>query len=289
MSPGLPAQRLACPVRGCLQPLGYAPEGRGRVFCGRGHSFDRARSGYYNLLQPQDRRSKSPGDSKTATEARRRLHRRGFTQPLLDALSAFAAIEPGASALDVGCGDGFYLGALVEALGLEGHGVDISLPAIEAASKRYPAAQWVVANADRTLPYQTQAFDRVLSINARMNPSEFQRVLRPAASGARLLVVLPAADDLCELRGSGRIDRVERTVTEFAPHFELAERRYVGHSACLDAEAIDDVRLAIYRPGDPESSVIEPNIGSRSVRFAWDLLLFRPLAMEEVPGTFASE
>ena len=61
---------LICPVRGCGLALTRDEK---RAFCSRGHSFDVARSGYINLLQPQDRRSKEPGDTKEAVAARRRL------------------------------------------------------------------------------------------------------------------------------------------------------------------------------------------------------------------------
>ena len=48
---------LLCPVRDCH--LALVREGQ-RVLCARGHSFDVARSGYINLLQPQERRSRQP-------------------------------------------------------------------------------------------------------------------------------------------------------------------------------------------------------------------------------------
>ena len=51
---------LLCPVRDCRMAL---PREERRLLCPRGHSFDVARSGYINLLQPQDRRSKRPGDT----------------------------------------------------------------------------------------------------------------------------------------------------------------------------------------------------------------------------------
>src|SRR3982750_4806984 len=74
---------LLCPVRDCH--LALAREER-RVVCAKGHSFDVARSGYINLLQPQDRRSRNPGDTAAAVDARRRLHDRGVTEPLLRAV-----------------------------------------------------------------------------------------------------------------------------------------------------------------------------------------------------------
>ena len=70
--------------------------------------------------------------------------------------------------LDAGCGDGFYLGTLARQIGFEAHGVDISIPAVDAAARRYLECEWVVANADRFVPYADNSFSIVLSITARM-------------------------------------------------------------------------------------------------------------------------
>src|SRR5438128_846420 len=88
---------LLCPVRNCRMPL---VREKGRLLCPRGHSFDVARSGYINLLQPQDRRSKEPGDTVAAVAARRRLHDRGVTGPLLRAIAEIMAASPGDIVLD---------------------------------------------------------------------------------------------------------------------------------------------------------------------------------------------
>src|SRR5712664_2702183 len=160
---------LLCPVRDCHMAL--AREER-RMLCPRGHSFDIARSGYINLLQPQERRSKRPGDTAAAVAARRRLHDRGVTEPLLHAIAEILAASPSDIVLDAGCGDGFYLGSLARQTGFDAHGVDISIPAVDAAARRYPTGErceWIVANADRFLPYADCSFSIVLSITGRMN------------------------------------------------------------------------------------------------------------------------
>jgi 23S rRNA (guanine745-N1)-methyltransferase len=255
---------LLCAVRGCHLPLTRADR---RVFCERGHSFDIARSGYLNLLQPQDRRSKNPGDTAAGVAARRRLHDRGVTEPLLSGIAEI--LDPGAreTVLDAGCGDGFFLGSLTDRYRLDAHGVDISVPAVDAAARRYAGCEWIVANADRFIPYPDQCFSIVLSITARMNSAEFRRVLR---DDGRLLVALPSPDDLIELRGAGRDDRVHRTVETFARKFELADHRRVTTSADLDADAVRDVLVSIYRP--IQSKPIE----AMRVTFSLDLLLFTP-------------
>ncbi|MDQ2775638.1 MAG: methyltransferase domain-containing protein [Acidobacteriota bacterium] len=238
-------------------------EGR-RLACPRGHSFDVARSGYINLLQPQDRRSKQPGDTGAAVGARRRLHDRGLTQPLLDAIQKMIAPSPSDVLLDAGCGEGFYLGTLTHQTGFDAHGIDISIAAIDAAAKRYPRCEWVVANADRFLPYADRSFSIVMSITARMNAAEFRRVLR---KGGRLLIALAAPEDLIELRGEGR-DRVARTVETFANDFTLVDKRRVTTSADLEAAAVEDILLSIYRP-----MTSKPAVAMR-VTLSLDLLLF---------------
>jgi len=258
---------LLCPVRDCHLPLARA-EGADarREVCPRGHSFDIARSGYINLLQPQDRRSRLPGDTRAAVLARRRLHDLGVTEPLLRAIAELIEPSPDDIVLDAGCGDGFYLGSLNRQLGLAAHGVDISIPAVDAAARRYPDCQWIVANADRFVPYADRSFSVILSVTARMNAGEFRRVLR---DDGRLLVALPAPDDLIELRGASR-DRVARTIGAFADDFKLAEQRRVSTTADLNAAAVQDVLLSIYRPR--RSQPVE----AMRVTFSLDLLLFRP-------------
>lgn len=236
------------------------------MVCPRGHSFDIARSEYINLLQPQERRAKHPGDAVEAVAARRRLHDRGVTGPLFRGIAETLAATGNDVVLDAGCGDGFYLGALQREAGLDAHGVDISIPAVDAAARRYPECEWVVANADRAVPYGDRAFSIVLSITARMNPGEFRRVLR---DDGRLLVAIPAPDDLIELRGTGR-DRVARTLDEFARHFTLIHETRVSTSADLDASGVQDVLISIYRPMQHRTAK------SMRVTFSLDLMLFRP-------------
>jgi 23S rRNA (guanine745-N1)-methyltransferase len=255
---------LRCPVRECGLVL---TRDERQEKCARGHSFDVARSGYINLLQPQDRRSKHPGDTIAAVAARRRLHDRGVTEPLLRGITKVLGSSKDDVVLDVGCGVGYYLGELAAATGFDAHGIDISIPAIDMAAKKYPKCEWVVGNADRDIPYVDGSFSIVMSITARMNPPEFRRVLR---DDGRMLIAIPAPDDLIELRGRGR-DRADRTVAEFAPGFALVDRHRVATIADLDAEGVQDVLHSIYRP--MRSQPVE----AARVTFALDLLLFRPV------------
>ena len=253
---------LICPVHGCQAAL--LREER-RFVCPRGHSFDIARSGYVNLLQPQDRRSKQPGDMAEAIQARRRIHDRGVTEPLLRGIGEMAGASPDDMVLDAGCGEGFYAGMLGRRFSFVPHGIDISVPAIDAAARRYPDGEWVVANADRVLPYSVGSFSLILSITGRMNAAEFKRVLR---EDGRLLVALAGPEDLIELRGRSR-DRVERTIQTFESGFVLENRSRVTASADMDEAGVRDVLLSIYRPIQSEPA------RAMGVTFSLDLLMFR--------------
>jgi 23S rRNA (guanine745-N1)-methyltransferase len=255
---------LLCTVRNCRQVLESTGK---RMVCARGHSFDIARSGYVNLLQPQDSRSRAPGDSAAAVAARRRLHDTGVTEPLARGIREIAGASSVDSVLDVGCGDGFYLGSVTRAAGCAGSGVDIALAAVDAAARRNTECQWVVANADRFVPWSEKSFSVVMSITGRMNPAEFGRVLR---EDGRLLVALPSPEDLIELRGAGR-DRTQRTVEEFGGQFRLVRHERVTTTSELDAASVEDVLLAIYRPLRKEP------VGAMRLTFSLDLLVFERL------------
>jgi len=238
--------QLLCTVRDCRLPLARVER---RVVCARGHSFDVARSGYVNLLQPHDRRSREPGDSAEMVAARRRLLDSGMFAPI-DA--AIASMTFGVS-LDVGCGEGHTPSTC---------GIDISIPAIEAAAKRYPDREWIVANADRFIPYEDASFDVVLSITSRLNPPEFRRVVRD-----RVLIAIAGPDDLVELRGHTR-DRVERTIEMFAPLFNLDRHERIAFRAPVDRDALHDLVVSTYRPKRMKDI--------DAVTISRDLLLFCP-------------
>lgn len=266
---------LLCPVRGCSQPLARVD---GRVACSRRHSFDVARSGYINLLQPQDRKSPRPGDHADILAARRRFLARGFETPLAEAILALLTLGPGDAVLEVGCGEGHYLATIAARLGCQGHGVDISVAAIDAAARRYPRLRWVVANADRLLPFAGASFRLVASVTARRNAAEFRRVLRDDGT---LLVVVPAPDDLIELRtailGEGRSrDRVASTRRSFAPLFTLARHERIRHVARLDPGSIRDAMTASYRAPRGSRRARLAALADLDVTLSRDALLFRP-------------
>lgn len=265
---------LLCPVRSCHTAL--VREER-RYVCANAHAFDVARSGYVNLLQPQDRKSKNPGDSYEAALARRRFLDRGLVDPITDAIVRMLPLTREQAMLEAGCGEGHHLAAFRRAWGVEAHGTDLSVPAIELAARRHRDCLWTVANADRFLPYADGSFDAVASITARLNAGEFDRVLAPAGS---LLVVIPGADDLIELREAVlgdaiERDRTERTIAMFAPRFRVAHHQHLRHTAPLDRDAIIDVMTSSYRGLRTREREKLEALGGMNVTFSRDAIVFR--------------
>ena len=244
---------LVCSVPTCREPLAIDPAGR-NARCPAGHCYDRARSGYWNLLQPQDRRSSAPGDSKEAALARRHLADRRLDAPLFAALLPILdTLDPERrpKVLDVGCGEGAWLAFLAAHRTIDAWGTDLSAPAIELAARRSPEATWVVANADRRLPLADRSFDLLTSLTARRNPEEFHRLLAP---GGRLAIALPGPDDLIELReaalGRGdRRERLDKALGELSPFFEVEGKERIDWTAPLDEEGVAALLAATYRGG----------------------------------------
>ena len=173
------------------------------MVCPRGHSFDIARSGYINLLQPQDSRSKHPGDTKEAVAARRRLHDRGVTRPLLHGIAEMIDVRPGDIVLDAGCGDGFYLGSVALQTGIERAWRRHLDSGCECRCAAIPGMRM---DRRQCRPLHSLLGCRFLGrffVTARMNAGEFRRVIRDDGC---LLVALAAPDDLMELR-SRRVKR----------------------------------------------------------------------------------
>ena len=271
------AVRLRCTVRGCGETL--VREER-RWVCAKKHSFDVTRAGFVNLLQPQDKKSAAPGDTKDVVAARRRLLDLGVAAPLTAALRSIAsALGPGSGVLDVGCGEGTHLAALAAGgAALDAWGVDISVPAIEAAAKRHRSCGWVVANADRGLPFADASFALAASITGRRDAAELARVVVP---GGLAVLVVPAAGDLAELReavqGEAKTeDRLAKVRAELAPApFEEQRADEISHAMELGPDALRDVLATTYRGARRKERARAESLAAMRVTFAWRLGVFR--------------
>lgn len=274
-SPDLP---LACTVRDCGLPL---TRKAASFSCSRGHSYDIARSGYVNLLQPQDRRSRAPGDSKAVIAARGRLLQSGVGGGVLEKIVArAAALDLGEAPLvvDLGAGTGDALGGLAACRRIAGIGIDLAAAAADHAARRFPQLTWVVANADRRLPLVDRSIDLVMSLYGRRNAGEGARVLKP---DGYLLAAVPAADDLVELRsavqGEARPrDRVAALVAEHELHFFLADRFEVRERVHLERPALLDLLRATYRGERTSDAAKIARLESLEVTMASECVVMTP-------------
>ena len=182
------------------------------IKCANNHSFDKAKSGYVNLLPVQFKKSKKPGDDKAMVTARREFHRINAYKPLKDRIAALilahlphASENPDSNYIyrvyDAGCGEGSYLHELLinlqaNAIVCSGAGSDISKVAVELAAKAYKSEQFVVASSF-DMPVLDNSQDVVIQVFAPGSDSEYARVLKP---GGILVTVDPSYDHLYELK-----------------------------------------------------------------------------------------
>jgi 23S rRNA (guanine745-N1)-methyltransferase len=208
-----------------------------------------------NLLQPTDRRSLASGDTRDAVEARARLRAAGIGGYGFDAFVAQALSrlrtgpDPTSVVVDIGSGSGETLGTIARTSPVIGIGIDLSTAAAEHAARRFPDETWVVANVDRALPLLDATVDLVLSQHARRHPAECARVLKP---GGWLLVSVPAADDLGELRAAIQGEavarsRIELVLAEHAADFAASEPIEVRERLTLGREPLLDLLRGTYR------------------------------------------
>jgi SAM-dependent methyltransferase len=128
-----------------------------------------------------------------------------YSRELARALLAAAGVQPGARAIDVGCGPGALTTELVAVLGAERvAAVDPSAPFAEACAKRLPGVQVEVGSAE-ALPFDDSAFDHALAqlvVNFMTDPlagvREMRRVTRPGGTVAA--AVWDYAGDMTLLR-----------------------------------------------------------------------------------------
>jgi 23S rRNA (guanine745-N1)-methyltransferase len=273
--------RLICTVRNC----GLALQSGERVLrCAAGHSFDRARNGVWNLLQPQDRRSSRAGDSPRAVEARGRWLERGYADGLASAIAAAAGVDslaPGATVLDVGCGEGWFCGRLFGSRDVDLCGIDLSTAALRRSARRLPRATWIAANADRGLPVAPGSVDLALSIFGRRPAAELARVVRVDGG---LVVVAPGDDDLAELREAAQsearpLGRAAAVLAELATTpFRLRRRETWRCRVPQDAAALADALAMSYRGARERQRIRLRNrlpAGQLAVTLAAEILAFR--------------
>lgn len=187
----LPA--LACPVCGGALTPDALPR-PSLLRCERGHSADLARQGYASLLRG---RHATSGDTAAMVQAREELLGSGHYGAIQEAVAA--AVPAGTRlVVDLGCGTGAYLAAVLDAHAQAcGLGLDLSAPAARRAARAHPRAAIATADLWQPLPLGDASADALLTVFAPRNAPEMRRVLRP---GGVAVVVTPRERHLHEIR-----------------------------------------------------------------------------------------
>ncbi|MFY0665819.1 MAG: methyltransferase domain-containing protein [Natronospirillum sp.] len=220
-----------CPI--CQSPLSPSTEATNSPWrCENNHSFDAAKQGYLNLLLPQQRKSRAPGDTTDMVQARTQFLNAGHYQPLADALLGTAQSNSGKDSvlLDLGCGEGYYTQQLHTLPWQHVYGLDISKPAVIAATRRTKDIHWSVASM-RAIPLASQSVDLVTCVFAYYQAEEVVRVLKP---DGQLLLAVAGPDHLLELRQAIypelKPQDPDKALTAATEHFELTDDRKVQFS-----------------------------------------------------------
>lgn len=178
-----------CPI--CNKPL--SDTGRSHV-CENGHSFDKAKSGYVNLLMSQQAHTKLHGDHRQMLLARRRFLCKGYYDFLATRINELCSGKT--TVLDIGCGEGYYTSLLAKKPNSTVGGIDISKDALALAAKDCPGAVFAVASINR-IPVPDKSMDIVLNIFAPYLASEVLRILK---NNGTFLKVIPLEKHLWELK-----------------------------------------------------------------------------------------
>ena len=238
---------LLCPVCGGavqVHPL--------LLVCERGHRFDAARQGYFNLLT--GRGTQFEADTIDMVDARVRFLGSGHYGPLRDALAKLAHRHaPTASrsagarvVVDAGAGTGYYLRGVADRIpGTVPVALDISKFALRRAARQLPEGLSLVWDLWRPLPLRSGAADILLNVFAPRNVPEYVRILAP---GGVLLVATPRPGHLAE---AARIvpllevpaDKAQDLAHSLDGRLVELERREVEYPMSLSPAALADVAL----------------------------------------------
>lgn len=188
---------LICPV--CSRPL-QTEEKFAR--CEAGHSFDRAKEGYLNLLLSSS--SGGHGDDKAMLLARRAFLEKGYYEHLLSALQKICLENffAGCTLVDAGCGEGYYTDAICRAMeekfkSVHFYSFDIAKEAAKLVAKKMGKSATVFVSSAYRIPMESESTDGILSLFAPFAREEYLRVLRP---GGLLIRAYPLEEHLFELK-----------------------------------------------------------------------------------------
>lgn len=170
--------------------------------CENNHSFDIAKSGYINLLNPGKMNNAKAGDSKEMIRARTTFFECGAYSKIKDKLCQIASSFKNDVIVDAGCGEGYYTCGLAKTNRSSlVFGFDMSKFGCEHGAKvakkdNLDKLHFAVGNIF-DLPIKNEYADIVVSLFAPVASEEFARILK---KGGYLIVVSAGINHLDGLK-----------------------------------------------------------------------------------------
>ena len=222
-----------CPK--CKENLNITETGSAR--CKNGHSYDRSRQGYYNLLMAE--RGGTHGDNTEMVAARRAFLSAGHYEPLAREISEICAslIPPGGVLLDAGCGEGYYTERVrreVQARALASPArvcaFDISKDAVVRAARRSAADEYAVAGSYH-MPVADSSVDILLNTFSPMAAEETARAVK---SGGYFVMAIPGEEHLFGLKSAIYDEPYKNRVKDTdLPGFSLLRKQELRYTLSL--------------------------------------------------------
>lgn len=168
-----------CPV--CNRELTL----KGNTFkCINNHCYDKAKSGYVNLLMSHTKKDEIHGDDKIMLLARKNFLEKGYYKPLLDKMMAIIIkyINNNGVLLDAGCGEGWYTNNIHRELREQNYsvsviGIDISKNAVDLLAKKNKEIESAVANTYK-MPIRDESCDIIISVFAPFSAEGINRIMK---------------------------------------------------------------------------------------------------------------
>ncbi|MBN8549010.1 MAG: methyltransferase domain-containing protein [Deltaproteobacteria bacterium] len=237
---------LICPV--CTSPLSRHTK---TFECPQRHTFDIAKEGYVNLLVSKKGVSRPEGDHREMLHARREVLGAGHFAFLQSALfkmleAALAKDSDSLSTiLDVGCGEGYYLGTFAAQQAAAGNlnqayfGFDASKEAVRLAAKSHPGCTFFLADVFHSIPIATRSVSAITVLFSPRNFQEFARILKATGN---ILIAIPTPDHFKELREYFDLLKIEeekeQRLIESAAPYVVRESHIVEAQPSLTAEQV---------------------------------------------------
>ncbi|MBQ7957709.1 MAG: methyltransferase domain-containing protein [Clostridia bacterium] len=261
-----------CPV--CGKKLTELEKG---AVCENRHSFDKAKSGYINLL-PNNLPKGNHGDNKLMVKARHDFLEKGYYLPLRNELCSVIKKYSSENAviLDAGCGEGWYTKGVADSLQDCGIlALDISKDAMKITAKRDKKIKSAAASVFH-LPVESESIDICYSVFSPLCESEFERVIK---KGGYFVYVIPAENHLWSLKKAVYDEPYKNSVKPYEMEsFEFIEK--VTVDGLMEMQSSEDVlnlfmMTPYYYKTSEEDTKKLLSSPPEKIEYSFEILVFR--------------